>query len=81
LLAARAELRGPFEQLIARIRDDKSLIAQKRFELFAAVLLHNCAQRKIPVRGVGISNERRIVIVEIPQTQEDLSEDSLSYGL
>lgn len=48
---------------------------KKRFELLSAVLLHNCAHREMPVHGVGISSERRTVVVEIPESQEDLVRD------
>jgi hypothetical protein len=71
----RAKLRAPFEEVMKRIRDDKNLTVQTRFELFSGVLLHNCAYRKLPVAGIGASSERRIVMVEIPEAQADLSRD------
>jgi hypothetical protein len=73
----RAELRAPFEEFMKRIRDDKNLTVNKRFELLSQVLLNNCAVKKMEVRGIRVSIERRTVMVEIPDSQEDLSNDEV----
>lgn len=70
----RAELRAPFEDLMQRIRDDKNLTDNKRFELLSQVLLYNCAKKKMPVHGIRVSTEKRTVMVELPDPQNDLSD-------
>ncbi len=73
----RAELRAPFDGLMKRIRDDKNLTDNKRFDLLSQVLLYNCANKKMPVHGIRVSTERRTVMVEIPDQQKDLSNDEV----
>lgn len=71
----RAGLRAPFEGLMREIREDKNITDNKRFELLSQVLQYNCAKRKMPVYGIRVSRERRMVMVEIPNSQQDLADD------
>lgn len=73
----RAELRGRFEELMKQIRDDKTLTDTDRLNLLSQVLLHNYAKKQMPVHGIGMNMERRIVIIEIPDPQKDLANDEV----
>jgi hypothetical protein len=73
----RAELRVPFEDLMQRIRADKNLTDNKRFELLSQVLLYNCAKRNMPVEGIRVSTEKRTVMVELADPKKDLSNDEV----
>jgi hypothetical protein len=73
----RAELRVHFDGLLKRIRNDKTLTDNKRFDLLSHVLLHNCAHKKMQVHGISVSAERRMVMVEIPYQQQDFSNDEV----
>lgn len=73
----RAKLRAPFESLMMVIRDDKNLTETKRFDLLSHILLYNYAHKKMSVRGIRVSAERRMVMVEIPDQQNDLSDDEV----
>lgn len=71
----RRELRGSFEALMKRIRENRELTANQRFELHSRILLYNYANRNMPVNGIRISSQNRIVEVEIPDPQKDMNDD------
>lgn len=73
----RAELRGRFDGLVEKIRNGKDLTANQQFELLSQMLIYNYAKRKMPVRGIRISSESQMVMVEIPDQQKDLSNDKV----
>jgi hypothetical protein len=73
----RRKLRGSFEVLVKRIREDKEMTANQRFELLSRIFLYNCANRNMPVHGIRISSQTRIVMVEIPDQQGDMSNDEV----
>jgi hypothetical protein len=71
----RAKLRATFEELTGQIREDRNLTPEERVKLLAEILLYNYAKREMAVNGIGVSNERRDVLVDIPDPQKDLSND------
>ncbi|HET8888576.1 MAG TPA: hypothetical protein VFQ41_06705 [Candidatus Angelobacter sp.] len=73
----RTELRGRFDDLVEQIRNDKEITANQQFDLLSQMLIHNYAQRNMPIRGIRISSENHMVMVEIPDHQKDLSNDEV----
>jgi hypothetical protein len=73
----RGELRAPFEDLVQRIRDDKNLTDERRFDLLSQRLLYNYSKKKMPVRAIRVSSEKRTVMVELPDPRKDLSDDEV----
>jgi len=73
----RSELRTRSEEMVERVRNDKTITPERRLNLLSEILFYNYARRQMPVLGIRANTAKRILLVEIPNRQEDLSNDTI----
>jgi hypothetical protein len=73
----RLQMHTDVESRIKLIIQDESHDYKTKIGLLTAILSKECKARSMPLKGVGFDNERKLVRIELPAPESDLSDDAV----